>query len=435
MSTPCAQPTLQGIVPNREPKRDCLPHSDSHAQTLLVPTPTMAIMSSPMKEDVSTPTQSGKLGRGLAKLMLGSLLCVVLPQTLLAQAKDKVSHYNARTERVATETGTIEANGLDGLTIKIDEDTTRKVDANAIMRIVWGDVPSSFNDGNTYWKRGDHASALTQFRLAASDAEARTPVRAAARMRAIDCLMKLGATDAARFQEALDEAGRYITDHPNGYDLPKALQAKARTLRLTGKAKEAADTYNGLFEKGRAKAEGYPSLLCFESGLQAGWAALDGADTGQARTFFTATQTAIEAALPDAMPADSSLLESWAASASVGEGFCLLKSGDSRGARSFFERKLSSTTLAASGSYAAMLGLGEALLASGDAAEAHIHLARVSALDPSGRDRTARALLGLAKCYQAFGDPKSDTQASILLAKIKGAYGDTLAAAQAAKVN
>ncbi|MCP5020448.1 MAG: hypothetical protein GY930_01620 [bacterium] len=391
-----------------------------------------------MKEDVSIPAQPiglrSNLLRGAAKLMLGSLLCVALPHALLAQGKDKVSHYNSRTERVVTETGTIESNGLDGLSIKIDEDTTHKVDANAIMRIVWGDVPSSFRDAATYWKRADFTSALIQFRLAASDSDARTPVRAVARMRAIECLMKLGATDSARFEEAADEAGRYITDHPNDHDLPRATQIKARALWLTGNAKDAATTYNSIFEKGKAKAAGYPSLLCLESGLQAAWAALDAADTGLARNYFTATQTAIEASLADASPADAASLTSWAANASVGEGFCLLKSGDSRGARSFFERKQSNATLAASGVFAATLGLGEALLASGDAAEAQIHLARVSALDPSGRDRTARALLGLAKCYQAFGDPKSDTQASILLAKIKGAYGDTPAAIQAAKV-
>jgi tetratricopeptide (TPR) repeat protein len=247
--------------------------------------------------------------------------------------------------------------------------------------------------------------------------------------------MKLGAKDSTRFQEAVEEAARYISDHTNGYALPRATKAKARALWLTGKATEAADTYNALFGKFGAKAAGYPMVLCLDSGLQAGWAALDADDTGKARTYFTAAQTAIEAALPEALPADTAQLENWAATASVGEGFCLLKSGDSRGARSFFERKQSSTSLAASGVFAATLGLGEALLASGEAAEAQVHLARVSALDPSGRDRTARALLGLAKCMKALGDPKSDTQASILLAKVKGAYGDTPAAVEAAKVN
>ncbi|MDF1837414.1 MAG: hypothetical protein P1V35_06085 [Planctomycetota bacterium] len=388
-----------------------------------------------MKEDVTQSTLPGTLGKGLGRLMLASLLCVTLPQALLAQAKDKVTHYNDRNERVVTEAGMIEASGLDGLTIKIDDETTRKVDANAVMRIVWGEVPSSFTDGDTYWKRQDYASALTQYRLAASDGDARTAVQAAARMRSIECLMKLGASDAGRFTEAMDEAGRYISDHSTGFDLARATQAKARALWLTGKPQEASDLYNGLFEKGSAKAAGYPSMLCYESGLQAAWSALDAADTGKARTYFTATQTAIEGALGDAIPTQAPQLQSWAATASIGEGFCLLKSGDSRGARSFFEGKQSSSTLDASGVFAATLGLGEALLAAGEAAEAQVHLARVSALDPSGRDRTARALLGLAKCMKALGDPKAETQASILLAKVKGAYGDTPAAVEAAKVN
>ncbi len=422
-------------LPTRETGQICLPQTDSHAQTLLVPSPTTAIMCPSMKEDVQHPTLPGTLGRGLGRLALAALVCASLPSALLAQAKDKVTHYNARTERVVTEAGTIEANGLDGLTLKIDDETTRKVEANSILRIVWGDIPSSFKDGDTYWKRRDYASALTQYRLAASDGDARSSVQAAARMRSIECLMKLGAKDSGRFAEALDEAGRYISDHANGYDLPRAAKAKARALWLTGKAKEASDAYNNLFEKGNAKAAGYPSMLCLESGLQAAWSALDAADTGKARTYFTATQTAIEGMLTDATPADTPSLENWAATASVGEGFCLLKSGDSRGARSFFDRKKSDSTLAASGVFAATLGLGEALLASGEAAEAQVHLARVSALDPSGRDRTARALLGLAKCMQALGDPKADTQASILLAKVKGAYGDTPAALEAAKVN
>ncbi|MBL4769759.1 MAG: hypothetical protein JKY61_01105 [Planctomycetes bacterium] len=388
-----------------------------------------------MKEDVTPITRSSTLGKSLGRLLLGSLICLSLPQALLAQAMDKVTHYNARNERVVTEAGVIEANSLDGLTLKLADDATHKVTANAILRIVWGEVPASFKDGNTYWTRKDFGSSLTQFRLAASDNDTRPVVKAAARMHAIECLMKLGASDPARFQEAVDEANRYISDHANGHELPKATQAKARALWLTGKPMDAANLYNGLFEKGKAKAAGYPHMLSLNSGLQAAWAALDASDTGKARTFFTATQTAIEASIPEALPAETALLQNWAATASVGEGFCLLKSGDTRGAKSFFERKKSHSSLASSGIFAATLGLGETLLASGEATEAQIHLARVSALDPSGRDRTARALLGLAKCMKALGTPKADTQASILLAKVKGAYGDTPAAVEAAKVN
>ena len=120
--------------------------------------------------------------------------------------------------------------------------------------------------------------------------------------------------------------------------------------------------------------------------------------------------------------------------AKTGEGFALLTSGDARGAKAFFENKMNQTDLAPAGQFSAALGLGEALLADGKPADAQIHLARVSALDPSGRDRTARAMLGLVKALRAANGPAAD-QASILLTKIKNAYGDTPAAFHAAKLN
>ena len=384
----------------------------------------------------TAPTQrQSPLGSKLWNLSALALALVGFSNAALAQVgTDQVTHYNPRTERVVMVTGSVETNGLDGVTVKTGEESTVKLDASNVLRIVWGDTPQAYTDARTYWTRGDYESALAQFRLASSDSEARPVVQAAARMQSAECLLHLGATDAARFEECGTEAQRYIDDYANGRALPQAMALKARALWLQGKAELASAAFIELFEKGKAKTAGFPQTLCLKAGLDGAWTSLEYDNTGKARELFTACQAGFQTAAEEAAPGARASLASLAAISSTGEGFALLTSGDARGAKAFFENKISQADLSPAGQFSAALGLGESLLADGQAAEAQIHLARASALDPSGRDRTARAMLGLVKALRA-GEGPAAAQATILLTKIKTAYGDTPSAFHAAKLN
>ncbi|MEZ5974870.1 MAG: hypothetical protein R3F17_03975 [Planctomycetota bacterium] len=347
------------------------------------------------------------------------------------QARDQVTYRNDRGDRVTTVKGTIEENSLTGVKVRTGEGTVATLDSGQVLRVVFGEVPDSYREARTWRARGDMDQALAQFRAAASDAES-AAVKASARMEAVRCLMRIAAKDATRFAEAATEADRYMSDFATGREVPEAMRTKARALWLQGKAGEAADLYSALYDKGRTGTAGYPTTLCLEAALDGAWAALDNNDTGKARELFTACKAGFEAAAKDATGADASYLTGLAASADCGEGFCLLASGDKRGARSFFERRRSQD-LHPSGLALATLGLAESLLADGQAGDAQVHFATVSALDPTSRDRTARAMLGLAQSLKAVGSPTASEQVPILLAKIKGVYGDTPAALKAGR--
>ena len=394
------------------------------------------ISPSPMQSQTQAqPRLLRSLNRSVRQVAGLGLGLLALTGMAPAQEKDQVTHYNPRTERVVTVAGTVEKNNLDGLEMKTPDDKVVKVDAERVLRVAFGDVPESFRDGRTYWERQDFTNALAQYRLAASDSDAREVVRAAARMASIRSLMRLGAKDAAQYAECVAEADRYLEEFSNGSDVPEAMELKARALWVSGQPKEATAAYMALYEKGQNNTTGFPKETCLLAGLSAAWTSLDAKDTATARQMFSATQGALESAAADAVPNMRAKLIGQAAIAETGEGYCLLVSGDPRGAKSYFERMLGKANFAPQGQFSATLGLGEALLADGQAAEAQIHLARASALDPSGRDRTARAMLALAKCLRQVGTPESTTQASILIGKIKGAFGDTPSAFYAAKLN
>ncbi len=374
--------------------------------------------------------------RRFAWLGLALLACWTFAPIAAAQeAKDQVTHYNPRTERVITISGVVTVNGLGGLEMTTADGKTAKFDADRVLRVVFGGVPQAYKDGRTYWERKDFTNALAQFRLAASDGDAREVVRASARIAAVRTLLRLGAKDAAQFAECVAEADRFLEEFSTGRDVPEAMQLKARALWLSGKATEATSAYLELYEKGRSDTPGFSKAQSTQAGMSAAWTSLDANDTAKARELFTACKIAFEAAAEEALPTDRSRLLGQAAIAETGEGFCLLASGDPRGAKSYFERMLGKAEFAPQGRYAATLGLGEALLADNQAAEAQIHLARASALDPSGRDRTARAMLSLARCLKAVGTDDAKLQASVLITKVKGAFGDTPSAFHAAKMN
>ena len=93
--------------------------------------------------------------------MLAVLALACLGSDAFAQeGKDQVTHYNPRTERVAILMGVVESNSLEGVTVKTAEDKSITLDADRVLRIVWGNTPQTYRDGRTYWTRGDFESAL-----------------------------------------------------------------------------------------------------------------------------------------------------------------------------------------------------------------------------------------------------------------------------------
>ena len=65
-----------------------------------------------------------------------------------------------------TATGTVLSNGLEEVTVDV-KGSTRKIDSQTVQRVVFGQVPAAFRDGEAYSLRGDFENAASSFRLAA----------------------------------------------------------------------------------------------------------------------------------------------------------------------------------------------------------------------------------------------------------------------------
>ena len=344
--------------------------------------------------------------------------------------------FRTRRGDVVKVTGVVTENSLETVRVDRGDDEPDDYDSDEVVRIVWGQVPPSYQDGQTYLSRGDHENAVARFRIAATDASAREVVKADARLHATEALIAWGGSDANRYGEAVSEVERFLTDHPSNRGVPRAQALKGRAQWLSGNAVGAAATFKALYEQGASDppAPGYDRVLCLEAGLSAAQAFLAAKAGDAAEELFNALEGAFRevAQATEDDPDRLKRLIAGQGEASVGEGWVALANGDADKAVRFFERNMNRSELGAAGRFSAMLGLAEAHLAAGELRKAQLGFARASALDFTSRDRTARAMVGLADCTLQLGDADAKVTARALLESATSQYSNTPAAARAA---
>ena len=358
-----------------------------------------------------------------------------------AARPDQVFWRNPRTGKIQSIAGTVVENSLSAVRVERASGDESRYDASEVVKIVWTSAPTEYQDGKTYLERGDFERALGMFRSAATDSDARDVVQAAARRAAAEAALAFGGVDPNQFAECIAECDRYNTDYPDSRELPNVRWLKGRALLLSGEPAKAAEWYKALYEEGANEppTAGYDREFCLSAGLDAARAYLAAGDSLPARELYATLVNAFQSmssALDDtADPALVSRLSSLQGEAAVGEGFCLLASGQADQALDFFNRRLSASDGAAGTERAsAMLGLGEAQFAKGDHRAAQVSFAQVSAIDYASRDRRAQALLGLARASNSLGDPTSTDDAKRALSLIASDYADTPSARAAAEL-
>jgi len=350
---------------------------------------------------------------------------------------DKVLRLNPRTGSLSTISGTVEEDGLSGVKL-VRNGKESAYDASEILGIEWGVVPASFRDGIVFADRGDHENALARFKMAAGNTDARPVVQGAARLRAAEALLAWGASEAPRYAECVAEIERYLSDNPQARGVPQARWIKARASQLAGDASTAAEGFRALYESGVVQsAQGYDRTFCMDAGLEAAHAFLasDTPDTGKARELFASLEVAFgQAATLEGVGADERIhLVAGQGRASVGEGYCLLATGDGTKAERFFQGRLSSAGSNSAQRFSILYGLGLSLVAQGKFVAGQVELAKVSSLDHTNRDRKAAALVALAHAALKLGTADAPTQAKRWLTTVTDVYGDTPAAAKASK--
>lgn len=350
---------------------------------------------------------------------------------------DQVYVLDKRSGAINMLPGIVEDHGLVE-TIVLRGGKKRTYDTWRVERIVWGTVSGSFREGRTYFERSDFENAAAKFLVAATN-DQRPPVQAAARLLAAQSYLHLASTNPDRLSDAIEQAERYIDDHPEGAGLPTARTLLARATWLSGDAAAAAQTYRDLFAEASADelSPGYSLVPCLRAGLLAARANLAAGETLPARELYTTLLQRANSAI-SALEEDSrerGALARLALEARAGEGFVLIASQQNKQAITFFESVLSSVGKTESAlRYASLLGLGEAQAAEQRLREAQLNFARVSSIDHTDRDRVARALYRLAESTRDLSDPGSTGTVRNWLETVSADYGDTPWAAPARKL-
>ena len=365
-----------------------------------------------------------------AATMATSTTAVALPAVAPALQSDKIFSVDKKTDKVKAASGTVTEAELGGVKFEARGGKNTTLDATSIVLIQWGAAPSSFTDGETYAERGEWESAVTNFQSAATDSDARPCVQAAARLRSIESMIEWGASEPARFTDAIAEADRFLADHGTNWAMPKARSLKARAAWLGGDAAGARDGYKQLFEAGKDGADGYSPIAVAEAALSAGEAALSSPETSTARELFDAAASAF-AAIDSTDPKIRARAAAGEEVARMASAKSLLAKGDHAGAAGAFESALGSAKTSA-GKGAARLGLGLALLGKGELQEAQIQLGWVAGLDHTSSDRRAAALLGLGQAL--LGAEGGATLAKASLQRVKTEYGTSPSAAKATEL-
>ena len=371
-------------------------------------------------------------------LTAGLALTALLPSAIAQSKPDQVHVWNARRGETQVFSGTVAEDGLEK--VKLTDRGGKEVRKPSldVRRIVWGDVPASFADGKVFLDRGDFENAVTKFRSAATNSEARGVVQAAARFFATESLIGWGASDPSRFTEAVQEADRFLTAFTDNRQIPYVRTQKARATLLTGDFAGAGALYRSLFDECKEPSETYGFALCARAGKHAGHALLKIAspDTLAAREVFKDLDERVSAKLVELDEADPSRqeLDSIQQAAQLGEGYVLLATASqAHQARLFFESRLSSLADASPEiRFGTLLGLAQSLQAEGEHSAARVHFATIAALDHTDRDRVAAALIGLAECYQAIKDSSTwSADVRTRLERVMTKYGDTPSARKA----
>lgn len=325
--------------------------------------------------------------------------------------------------------GTVSENSLTSVVVETGS-SQRKLDALAVERVEFGDVPQSYADAQTYLARGEIENAAAMFTLAAGDASARAVVRADARLAAAKAWLRRGASDRSALDKAKKDCEQFLTEFATNRDVPEARLLLGRLQRLSGDVAGSAQTYAALYAEAAAGTAGFAPRITFQAGLRAAEALLAQKDAAKARELFLGLDAALGtalAALGDTDPLRP-LFTAIQSEARLGEGYCLLASGSVSQAKTFFQSQISAGAKQPARIFGARLGLGEALLAEGSARAAQLEFAQVSAIDHTDQDRTARALVGLAESALALS-AKND--AKLWLETVRTQHGDTPAALKA----
>lgn len=274
--------------------------------------------------------------------------------------------------------------------------------ASLVAEVEWGNLPESFLAGRTALARGDFAAASQLFGDVKTD---RALVKVEAEFFLVKAAVAAAGTDRTAAATAAERAKKWLTDNVNHWRTPEAMLLAGRAERAAGLGGAAAATLRELDE--RALRESFGAVWSARAKFELAMTLLADGKGGEARSAFTSTATAADAALAKPSPADAELRE-LKTLALVGEGETYLVDNDFARAESFFMDLTSGRDpqLVAVGHAGAGEAIFRAALVSKqpkDLRRAQLSFAKASVFDQLASDASAKANYYLGRCLLELG--------------------------------
>lgn len=274
--------------------------------------------------------------------------------------------------------------------------------ASLVADVEWGNLPESFLAGRSALQRGDFAAASQLFGDVKSD---RALIKTDAEFFLVKAAVAAAGTDRTAAATAAERAKKWLADNVNHWRTPEAMLLAGRAERFAGLGGAAAATLRELDE--RSLRDSFGAVWSARAKFELAMTLLADGKGSEARTAFTSTASAADAALAKPSPADAELRE-LKTLALVGEGETYLVENDFARAESFFSNLTTGPDqqLVAVGH----AGAGEAIFRAAQASKlpkdyrrAQLSLAKASVFDQLAGEASAKANYYLGRCLVELG--------------------------------
>ncbi|MBL8737605.1 MAG: hypothetical protein JNL12_14335 [Planctomycetes bacterium] len=274
--------------------------------------------------------------------------------------------------------------------------------ASLVADVEWGNLPESFLAGRSALQRGDFAAATQFFGDVKTD---RPLIQTDAEFFLVKAAVAAAGTDRNAAATAAERAKKWLTDHVNHWRTPEAMLLAGRAERFAGLGGAAAATLRELDE--RALRDSFGAVWSARAKFELAMTLLADGKGGEARSAFTSTATAADAALGKPSPADAELRE-LKTQALVGEGETYLVEKDFGRAESFFldltsGREPLLVPVGHAGAGEAIFHAAQASKKPSDFRRAQLSLAKASVLDRQAGEASAKANYYLGRCLLELG--------------------------------
>jgi TolA-binding protein len=309
----------------------------------------------------------------------------------------------------------------------------QRLSADRVVRIVYGDAPDAYKQGERFFENYDYENAVSSFKLA-MESNARDWVKTYARLWIGRSYQAWGAADPGKYKDAISAYEELLKENPKTRFYAEVLFNQAECYSRSGDVSNAVATYE------RLGKDAYDLKLgvVWEARSKHGkaQAKLSGGLLDEAERDFRSSETfAVEQAGKTEDAGVKAELERLASLDRLSQGSVMISRKKYSQAKDFFNEIIKNTASTPDAMAGAQNGLGECFLAEKQIKDAQMQFAIAKVQYGAVIEEAAKATYFLGVCCEELGDkePKSKKRAQDYFQEVVDLYGSTSWAKEARK--